>query len=638
MINKKRTKYFQNCLGVFQGGGCKGIAYVGAFAESVERGVSFSEIVGVSAGSIIAVFIAAGATPEQLQEIVLSLEFKSILKPAKHLEYVKKSVFLNLIGKILFGKPKQYLTIIKFLGLFNSEEIENFIDINLRKILNLTQPVLFKDLIIPCSIVSSDLKSRTTKIWSTSETPNDPVGFAVRASCNIPFFFQPVERKYVDGGMLSNLPTFLFKKKSSLFDKIIAFSFKDNAEVVEINNINNFIEAVIDTSILGSIDIQVSLMDNVNILPIETGSIKTTDFHLITPGIINELIQNGRKSAADFFENETSKINITVSKNEILKDIWDTYKILANTANERVEEILIFDTNTEFVYDLFPTIVKWKLLGAKIRVLLKNNTDDPTHGPYRFRFLQNICNEVKLHNEIPFRGLIINGEDNSSAKLISINQNSNRENSYFSKYYFGESDFPQINLTRNHCFTLFSNTNLSNKIEFKQSKSEESIFQKLKNVNQYSNKNISFEIIEANIEDLIFITKYVRGYRFRQINYLIEIYKQNNIELFKPLEIFYSSGKSALVTPPVVEKHGSTLFVIEGNTRLKFLHSTRIKKVYVIKVEQVEEELPSSGRYKVNEILISDVEKTGSDRYNQFSYDKFRKIEKAVRNPKDSLK
>lgn len=35
------TKHFKNCLGVFQGGGCKALAFVGAFKEAIARGVFF---------------------------------------------------------------------------------------------------------------------------------------------------------------------------------------------------------------------------------------------------------------------------------------------------------------------------------------------------------------------------------------------------------------------------------------------------------------------------------------------------------------------------------------------------------------------------------------------------------------------
>lgn len=60
----KFSKYFNSCKGVFQGGGCKAIAYIGAYKRAYERGVFFSDLAGTSAGAIIATLIAAGAKPK----------------------------------------------------------------------------------------------------------------------------------------------------------------------------------------------------------------------------------------------------------------------------------------------------------------------------------------------------------------------------------------------------------------------------------------------------------------------------------------------------------------------------------------------------------------------------------------------
>ena len=49
-----KTEFFHSCLGVFQGGGCRAAALVGAYEEAVNRGVHFTEVAGTSAGSIIA--------------------------------------------------------------------------------------------------------------------------------------------------------------------------------------------------------------------------------------------------------------------------------------------------------------------------------------------------------------------------------------------------------------------------------------------------------------------------------------------------------------------------------------------------------------------------------------------------------
>src|SRR5882672_5351355 len=74
-----KTIFFKSCLGVFQGGGCRAAAFAGAYEEAARRGVSFSEVAGTSAGSIVAALIGAGATPPFVREKLSKLDFKSFL-------------------------------------------------------------------------------------------------------------------------------------------------------------------------------------------------------------------------------------------------------------------------------------------------------------------------------------------------------------------------------------------------------------------------------------------------------------------------------------------------------------------------------------------------------------------------------
>ena len=72
-----KTSFFKSCFGVFQGGGCRAAAFVGAYEEAVSSGVSFTEVAGTSAGSIVASLIGAGATPQDLREAITGIDFES---------------------------------------------------------------------------------------------------------------------------------------------------------------------------------------------------------------------------------------------------------------------------------------------------------------------------------------------------------------------------------------------------------------------------------------------------------------------------------------------------------------------------------------------------------------------------------
>ncbi|HUI22004.1 MAG TPA: patatin-like phospholipase family protein, partial [Methylocella sp.] len=52
--------------GVFEGGGAKGYAHVGALKAIEERGIELEAVAGSSIGAEIALFIAAGFTADEL--------------------------------------------------------------------------------------------------------------------------------------------------------------------------------------------------------------------------------------------------------------------------------------------------------------------------------------------------------------------------------------------------------------------------------------------------------------------------------------------------------------------------------------------------------------------------------------------
>ena len=50
-------------IGVFEGGGIKGIALAGAAAAAMETGYVFDAVVGTSAGALVGSLIVAGYSP-----------------------------------------------------------------------------------------------------------------------------------------------------------------------------------------------------------------------------------------------------------------------------------------------------------------------------------------------------------------------------------------------------------------------------------------------------------------------------------------------------------------------------------------------------------------------------------------------
>jgi len=227
------TSFFKSCLGVFQGGGCRAAAFVGAYEEAVASGVSFTEVAGTSAGSIVAALIGAGASPRDLRDTIARMDFRSFMTAPD------RRGRRGVAGRLLkIGFP-QIADLVFDQGFYSSGQIKKWLDDQLFKLLPQEKhPVTFRSLPFPTYIISTDLSRSEAKVWSQSTTPNELVSEAVQASCAIPLFFQPVGRRYVDGGVLSNLPTFVFfngeQSNRVLSSRVLAFTLKaDEADLDE---------------------------------------------------------------------------------------------------------------------------------------------------------------------------------------------------------------------------------------------------------------------------------------------------------------------------------------------------------------------------------------------------------------------
>lgn len=200
---------------VFEGGGVKGIAYAGATKVLDERNMldSLTRVAGTSAGAITAALLSVGATWQDIKEIVGGTDFNQfmddswgILRDTKRLikEYgwFKGDAFSKWMKKQLFGLTgKRNLT---------------FADIEGLKKAN---PKQFRSLYL----VGSNLSLQVPEIFSSEQTADMSIWYAVRISMSIPLFFAAVEEDdgdlFVDGGVTWNYPLNIFDEKKYLSSK-----------------------------------------------------------------------------------------------------------------------------------------------------------------------------------------------------------------------------------------------------------------------------------------------------------------------------------------------------------------------------------------------------------------------------------
>ena len=71
--------HFKNL--VFEGGGVKGIAYVGALEVLEKEGIlqNIERVAGTSAGAMVAVLVSLGYTANELKDILWKINFKNFM-------------------------------------------------------------------------------------------------------------------------------------------------------------------------------------------------------------------------------------------------------------------------------------------------------------------------------------------------------------------------------------------------------------------------------------------------------------------------------------------------------------------------------------------------------------------------------
>lgn len=196
---------------VFEGGGVKGIAYVGALGVLEQKGIlkNIKRVGGTSAGAIIALLIGLGYSLSELENIITTLNFENflddswgILRDAKRIveEYglYKGDFFLNWAAEKVRAKT--------------GDPDATFGDISNKG--------GFRDMYF----MGVNLSTGYAEVFSAEKTPAVSLAYAVRISMSIPLFFAAikvpsqgeVQRVYVDGGVIDNYPIKLFDRMKYL--------------------------------------------------------------------------------------------------------------------------------------------------------------------------------------------------------------------------------------------------------------------------------------------------------------------------------------------------------------------------------------------------------------------------------------
>ncbi len=249
---------------VFEGGGAKGMVFIGALQEFESLGHQHGRILGTSAGAIVALLLTAGYTSNEMLSSLneklpdgnsVFTSFMATPGPFDRAAVIKSSIrnFLHAVNIPFIpdfieekmddaivekmAETQSFRHIFSFVergGWYSADNFLNWLKIKLdsgsfngnpRKFSGMTLRQFFEATGTELSLIASDTTSRQMLVLNHSTAPDCPVAWAARMSMSVPLLWQEVIWQsdwgtylgrningdaIVDGGLLSNFPIELF--------------------------------------------------------------------------------------------------------------------------------------------------------------------------------------------------------------------------------------------------------------------------------------------------------------------------------------------------------------------------------------------------------------------------------------------
>lgn len=190
---------------VLSGGGVRGMAHIGVIKALEENNIPIDYVTGTSAGAMVGSMYVTGKTPKQMEDIVLSSQFRDWATGTAGEEYdfyfLKKETDASWI-MIKFGYDSIFRT--RLPGSITSSSAVDFALMDGLSQSSAKAQYNFDSLLVPFRCVASDIVSRKEIIFKDGD-----LGQAVRSSMAFPLYFSPVimgDRILFDGGIYNNFP------------------------------------------------------------------------------------------------------------------------------------------------------------------------------------------------------------------------------------------------------------------------------------------------------------------------------------------------------------------------------------------------------------------------------------------------
>lgn len=324
---------------IFQGGGAKGFAHVGALRAAEERGIRFEGVAGTSIGAIVAALIAAGYRADELfamdgrvpagvldidpLEVIDEADWREIealgaavtafaAKPMRRMRDKVINLWLRQ-PQLAFAHRRVLARLARDYGMTQTVGLVSWLDqlLAAKRVPGPSGRVRFADLGLPLRVVAADLVTGSTRIFGGPGDAGMAVADAVAASACYPGVFAPValdEGLFVDGGLVSNLPAWVFdaeRRGDPGFIPTFGIRFVDAGVDAAGGrrgpaDFLRFLRRLMDTAVSGASQLEIRAIDDYYPvdLAVDVPTLSFTGLRARAPG----MIERGRLDVLRFFE------------------------------------------------------------------------------------------------------------------------------------------------------------------------------------------------------------------------------------------------------------------------------------------------------------------------------------------------
>lgn len=257
---------------VLSGGGAKGMTHIGIIRALEENNIPIDYITGTSMGAIIGSLYAMGYSPDDMEALLRSPDFKrwySGKVESKYEYYFKKNrpspEFFNIrfaFRDSLHTKPQIIPS-----SMVNPIQM-NLVFVELFGRATASCNGDFNNLFVPFRCIASDVYNKKPLVLRKGD-----LGDAVRASMSFPFVFKPIEIDSVlayDGGIYNNFPTDVMREDfhpDIVIGSVVATNPSKPKENDLMSQIENMVMQKTDYSIPDSLGIVMTFKyDDVSLL------------------------------------------------------------------------------------------------------------------------------------------------------------------------------------------------------------------------------------------------------------------------------------------------------------------------------------------------------------------------------------